>query len=245
MYVERTPSPQPDPVRNAQHAINNSNLAFSVDCVIFGYGEEGLKILLVECNLEPFIGKWSLLGDFVSHQEDLESAAYRVLKRYTGLKDIYLEQVATFGDTGRHPLGRVITSAYYALMKLHEFNIPVATDGLAVRWFPLQDVPSLAFDHGKMLASCHARLRKSLRERPIGFELLPRMFTLGQLRTLYEVVLGIELDKRNFRRKLSSLNLLVDTGITQSDVSHRPAKLYSFNHESYHEKISQGFKFEL
>lgn len=244
MYVERT-SAQHNPVQHAQHAITNSNLAFSVDCVIFGYGEEGLKILLVECNLEPFIGKWSLLGDFVSHTEDLQTAAYRVLKRYTGLEDIFLEQVATFGEKGRHPLGRVITTAYYALMKLQAYNNSVATDGLAVRWFPLHEIPPLAFDHGEILSSCHAKLQKSLRERPIGFELLPRMFTLSQLRTLYEVVLGISLDKRNFRRKLGSLNILVDTGINQSDVSHRPAKLYSFDYAAYQEKISYGFKFEL
>lgn len=234
-----------DSVRTTKAAIAKYQLAFSVDCVIFGYGEEGLKILLVQCNLPPYIGKWSLLGDFVRPEEGIDEAADRVLKHYTGLKDVYLEQVATFGKQNRHPLGRVITTAYYALMKLQEYHSNEVNGGLAVRWFPVDDVPDLAFDHADVLASCYARLQKRLRERPIGFELLPKEFTLGQLRTLYEVVLGITLDKRNFRRKLRSLNLLVDTGKMQQDVSHRPAKLYRFNYDLYRERISGGFQFEL
>lgn len=232
-------------VTSTLKAISENKLSFSVDCVIFGYGDAGLKILLLECNLPPYLDKWSLLGDFVKTNEDLQTAAYRVLQHYTGLEDIYLEQVATFGKKNRHPLGRVITTAYYSLMKLQDYNNNIATDGLQLKWFRIDSLPPLAFDHKNIIASCYRRLQKSLRERPIGFELLPKRFTLSQLQTLYEVVLNIELDKRNFRRKLRSLGLLVDTGTTQQDVSHRPAKLFSFDHARYQERISGGFQFEL
>jgi len=232
-------------VRSTLKAINENKLSFSVDCVIFGYGDEGLKILLLECNLPPYIGKWSLLGDFVRVNEDLHTAAYRVLQHYTKLENIYLEQVATFGVKDRHPLARVITTAYYSLMKLQDYSNNVFTGGLRLKWFPIDKLPAVAFDHREIISSCYARLQKSLRERPIGFELLPKRFTLSQLQTLYEVVLSIELDKRNFRRKLRSLGLLVDTGTTQKDVSHRPAKLFSFDHARYQKSITSGFQFEL
>ncbi|MDX1476553.1 MAG: NUDIX hydrolase [Saprospiraceae bacterium] len=232
-------------VESTLKAINDHKVSFSVDCVIFGYGDEGLKILLLECNLPPFIGSWSLLGDFVRHNEDIDTAAYRVLRHYTSLRDIYLEQVATFGETDRHPLARVITTAYYSLMKLSDYNNHVFTGGLRLKWFPIDALPRLAFDHQGIIDACYTRLQKSLRERPIGFELLPRRFTLSQLQTLYEVVLNIELDKRNFRRKLRSLGLLVDTGTTQKDVSHRPAKLFSFDYATYRRRRSGGFQFEL
>ncbi len=231
-------------IRATRSAMDQLRVAFTVDCVIFGYGEEKLKILLVECNLPPYIGKWSLLGDFMRDDENLDSAAHRVLIHYTRLESIHLEQVATYGAKGRHPLGRVITAAYYSLMKVQNFEDTIS-DGLHVQWFDIDELPGLAFDHAKILNSCHTRLQKRLRERPIGFKLLPEKFTLSQLRKLYEVVLGIELDKRNFRRKLRSLNLLIDTGTIQSDVAHRPAKLFSFNHDLYEQQMSEGLHFEL
>jgi hypothetical protein len=231
-------------IHATREAMNQLRVAFTVDCVIFGYGEEKLKILLVECNLPPYIGKWSLLGDFMRDDENLDHAAHRVLKHYTYLESIHLEQVATYGAKGRHPLGRVVTAAYYSLMKVQNFE-DMVSDGLRVQWFDIDELPRLAFDHGKILSSCHTRLQKRLRERPIGFGLLPQKFTLSQLRKLYEVVLGIELDKRNFRRKLKSLNLLINTETVQSDVAHRPATLFSFDHELYERQMSAGLHFEL
>jgi len=231
-------------IRATRAAMKKLRVAFTVDCVIFGYGEEKLKILLVECNLPPYIGKWSLLGDFMRDDENLDYAAHRVLKQYTHLDSIHLEQVGTYGAKGRHPLGRVVTAAYYSLMKVRNFE-DMVSDGLEVKWFDIDELPGLAFDHGKILASCYTRLQKRLRERPIGFGLLPQKFTLSQLRKLYEVVLGIELDKRNFRRKLKSLNLLINTETVQSDVAHRPATLYSFNHDRYEKQMSDGLRFEL
>ena len=234
-----------DTVRRTREALKKYRVSFSVDCVIFGYGEEKLNILLVECDLPPYEGTWSLLGDFLRDDEDLDSAANRVLDQYTHLDSIYLEQVGTYGKTGRHPLGRVVTTAYYSLMKARNFEDVYSDEGLRVKWFPIDELPDLAFDHADILTSCHDRLQKSLRERPIGFGLLPREFTLSQLRRLYEVVLGIELDKRNFRRKLKSLDLLEDTSKTQDDVAHRPAKLFRFNFDRYQREMSEGLHFEL
>ncbi len=231
--------------KSTLHAIEQNKLAFSVDCVIFGYSEEGLKILLLECSLPQYQGLWSLLGDFVPADEDIEVSAHRVLNHYTGLRNIYLEQVSTFGKPDRHPLGRVVTTAYYSLMKLEEYNGNQNYDGLSVKWFPVDNIPKMAFDHEEILDSCVRKMLESLREHPIGFELLPKQFTLTQLQTLYEVVLGIELDERNFRRKLRSLNLLVPTGNSQTDVSHRPANLYRFDYEEYQRKLSRGFNFEI
>ena len=234
-----------DAISSTREAMERYRVSFSVDCVIFGYGDDNLKILLVECNLPPFIGKWSLLGDFIRDDEDLDNAARRVLEHYTGLGHVYLEQVGTYGDQGRHPLGRVITTAYYSLMMIQNYRSQASTNGLTVRWFDVNDLPELAFDHSCIIRNCHARLQQSLRERPIGFELLPKEFTLSQLRRLYETVLGIELDKRNFRRKLRSLDLLEDTEMLQSDVAHRPAKLFRFNYEKYKAEMSEGLHFEL
>jgi len=231
-------------IQATREAIETLRVAFTVDCVIFGYDEEKLKILLVECILPPYIGKWSLLGDFIRGDENLDYAADRVLEQYTHLESIHLEQVATYGARGRHPLGRVVTAAYYSLMKVQNFEDTVS-EGLQVKWFDIDDLPGLAFDHDEILASCLTQLQKCMRERPIGFGLLPQKFTLSQLRKLYEVVLGIELDKRNFRRKLKSLNLLINTGTVQLDVAHRPAKLFSFNHDLYEKQMSAGLHFEL
>ena len=232
-------------VQSTMVAMDQCQVAFSVDCVILGYDQEGLKILLVECKLPPYEGMWSLLGDFVYPEEDIDAAAKRVLLRYTGLDEVYLEQVHTFGVLGRHPLGRVITTAYYSLIELSRYASNGTKNQLQVKWFPLDKLPCLAFDHQEILNTCHSQLQKSLRERPIGFELLPKQFTLSQLRTLYEVVLGIDLDKRNFRRKLRSLDLLVDTGVMQTEVSHRPAKLFTFDYDRYKRKRLEGIHFEI
>lgn len=245
MKVEEKSIHRDSAIASTLEAMTRNKLSFSVDCVIFGYGIEGLKILLLECSLPQYQGQWSLLGDFVSQDEDIDAAAHRVLNRYTGLENIYLEQVSTFGEPGRHPLGRVVTTAYYSLMKLEEYNGNQKYDGLIVKWFPVDDLPVMAFDHKDILDSCVRKMRESLREHPIGFELLPKQFTISQLQTLYEVVLCIDLDERNFRRKLRGLNLLVATGQTQRDVSHRPANLYRFDHAEYQRKLSKGFAFEI
>lgn len=222
-------------------------MAVSVDCVIFGYGEGKLKVLLLECAMDPFIGKYSLVGDLVKQDEDLSEAAQRILGARTGLKDVYLEQVKTFGAPDRHPLGRVVTVAYYSLVKIDQVKVELGKLERGSIWYELHDgLPDdMAFDHKLILHECHDRLKRQLREKPIGFSLLPKKFTLNQLQSLYEAVLDIELDKRNFRRKLKNIEVLVDLGETQQDVAHRPASLYSFDHQLYQQRVDAGFHFEL
>jgi len=219
--------------------------AVSVDCVIFGYDENHLRVLLLKSDMPPFEGKYSLLGDLVMPQENLDESAKRVLQQRTGLKDVFLEQVKTFSDVNRHPLGRVITTAYYSLVKLNDKLFKIEENNPNLKWKKLSTISDLAFDHNLILDTCIKQLRYRLREKPIGFVLLPKKFSLKQLQNLYEKVLDIELDKRNFRRKLKALDLLVDLNENQSDVNHRPAKLYTFDHKKYDHKRKKGFNFEL
>ena len=217
----------------------------SVDCVIFGYDEYELKVLLIECNMEPFIGRYSLLGDLLKPDEDIDDAPKRILLERTGMNDVFLEQVHAFGQLARHPIGRVITVAYYSLVQIDQVVVR-DVDQKNLCWVNIKDAVNLAFDHDLILKYCLSRLRQRLRERPIGFKLLPKKFTLKQLQGLYEVILDIELDKRNFRRKLKSLHLLKDLGENQENVAHRPARLYKFDFKSYNEiLIKEGLNFEV
>jgi len=219
--------------------------AVSVDCVIFGYDENHLRVLLLESDMPPFEGKYSLVGDLCHPHENLDESAKRVLFERTGLKDVFLEQVKTFSDIDRHPLGRVITTAYYSLVKLNENLFRIEKENPKLKWKKVSSITELAFDHNVIFDNCVKQLRYRLRDKPIGFKLLPKKFSLKQLQNLYEKVLDIELDKRNFRRKLKALDLLVDLNENQSDVNHRPAKLYSFDPEKYENKRKKGFNFEL
>lgn len=200
------------------------NIALSVDCVIFGYEDKQLKVLLIKSDLEEFKGMWSLLGDLVKPDEDLEDAPYRVLKDRTGLKDVYLEQVQTFGSLHRHPSGRVVTTAYYSLIDIKNHQ-PDLTDN-EVHWHAVKDVHKLAFDHKLILDTCLARLREQVMEHPIVFNLLQEKFSLRELQDLYEAILGFELDRRNFRKRITLKNWLVDLNEMEEDVPHRPGKLY-------------------
>lgn len=222
-------------------------VALSVDCVVFGYDEKDkeLKILLIKNEIPQFLGKWSLLGDIVRAGETLDDSANRVLEFRTGLKDVYLEEVQTFSEPDRHPLGRVITVAYYALIEIDEYELNVEKLDLEAKWFNIKEVEELAFDHNTILTTCQQRLQRRLREQPIGFTLLPHHFTLKQLQNLYETVLETEFDKRNFRRKLKGLDILLELEKTQKDVAHRPANLYSFNYEKYEKLRKKGKYFSL
>ncbi len=214
-------------------------LAVSVDCVIFGYDDEDLKVLVIESDMPKYKGMLSLPGYLVDPDTDLEEAAQIVLKDRTGLSDLYMEQVMAFGERDRHPLGRVITIAYYSLVEINKFQ-PPSDQKNKPQWLSLNQVNELAFDHKKILETCLQRLRLRLQEQPLGFNLLPDKFSLKQLQRLYESVLGIELDKRNFRRKLKSLDVLIDLGEFQKAVSNRPAKLYKFDLEKYNAKKKKG-----
>ncbi len=200
------------------------NIAVSVDCVIFGYDDKKLKVLLIKSDLREFEGLYSLLGDLLRPDEDLEDAPYRVLQDRTGLHDVYLEQVQTFGNIGRHPSGRVITTAYYSLVNTRSHKLQLTDNEL--HWHPVDDIQKLAFDHKLILETCLQRLREKILEYPVIFNLLPEKFSLRELQDLYEAILGTELDRRNFRKRITLKNWLVDLNEMEEDVPHRPGKLY-------------------
>ncbi len=212
--------------------------ALTVDCIIFGLDEsQQLKVLLIQRLKDPFKNKWALPGGFVDMEEDLRTAALRELEEETGVRDVFMEQLFTFGQPGRDPRGRVISVAYYALVNLAEHPIEAATDAKEAAWFNLQALPALAFDHQEILDMAINRIRAKVRYQPIGFELLPEQFTLGQLQKLYETILGVkELNKRNFRSKITKMGVLKEVGI-QAGVAHRPAKLYEFDQEKYQQLL--------
>jgi 8-oxo-dGTP diphosphatase len=219
--------------------------ALTVDCVVFGFDEGDLKVLLIKRDLEPFRNKWALPGGFVHEDESLDDAARRELVEETGIEKLYLEQLYTFGDVDRDPRGRVVSVAYYALAKLADHRVRAATDASAAAWFSVAEVSKLAFDHNRILETALARLKGKVRYQPIGFELLPVKFALSELQHLYEVILETQLDKRNFRKKILGTELLIELDEIQQDVAHRAARLYKFDHGKYRQLAKHGFNFEL
>jgi 8-oxo-dGTP diphosphatase len=219
--------------------------ALTVDCVVFGLDEAELEVLLVRRALEPFAGRWALPGGFVHVDESLDEAARRELQEETGLDRVFLEQLYTFGAIDRDPRERVVTVAYYALVKLSDHKVKAATDATDAAWFAISDLPELAFDHAEIFELALTRLRGKLRYQPIGFELLPKKFTLTQLQRMYEVILERALDKRNFRKKILAMDLLVELDEVQKDVAHRAARLYKFDDRRYKKLVKQGFSFEI
>jgi len=219
--------------------------ALTVDCVVFGFDEGELKLLLVERGLEPFKGRWALPGGFVRVDETLDNAARRELEEEAGLKNVFLEQLYSFGEVERDPRERVVSVAYYALVKLSEHEAKAATDAANANWFAVSKVPKLAFDHAEILATALARLKAKVRYQPIGFELLPPKFTLSQLQHLYEAILETKLDKRNFRKKVLSFGLLAPLKETFQAGRHRPAQLFRFDDKRYEQLRKKGFNFEL
>jgi 8-oxo-dGTP diphosphatase len=219
--------------------------ALAVDCVVFGLDEDDLKVMLIQRNLPPFEGEWALPGGFVRIDETVDEAARRELEEETGLRSVFLEQLYTFGAVDRDPRERVVSVAYYALVNLSEHPVKAATDARDAGWFGVHDVPSLAFDHADILEMALKRLRGKLRYQPIGFELLPRKFTLSQLQHLYELVLERELDRRNFRKRVLATDLLIETDEVQQDVAHRAARLYRFDEKKYRRLAKAGFSFEI
>ena len=227
------------------YAYQYPRAALTVDCVVFGFDEGELKVLLIQRGLEPFKGRWALPGGFVRVEETLDDAARRELEEEAGLKNVFLEQLYTFGKVDRDPRERVVSVAYYALVKLATHETKAATDAADAKWFPISKVPKLAFDHAEILATALARLKGKVRYEPIGFELLPPKFTLSQLQHLYEAVLECKLDKRNFRKKVLGFGLLIPLKETQMVGRHRPAQLFRFNTDKYEKLKQRGFNFEL
>ncbi len=217
----------------------------TTDCIIFGFDEGELKLLLIERGIEPFKGKWAFPGGFVQMDESTEDGARRELFEETGLKNVFIEQLYTFSDVDRDPRGRVITVSYFALVKLSDYKVKAGDDAKKAEWFPISKVPPLAFDHDRILRIAINRLRGKIRYQPIGFELLPKKFTMPELQTLYEIVLEVKLDRRNFRKKMLDTGLLIDEQETVSGVPHKGAKFYCFNHKKYQELSERGFNFEI
>jgi 8-oxo-dGTP diphosphatase len=209
-------------------------IGISVDCVIFGFDENELKVLLIKSDLKKFESKWSLLGDLVNNHEDLDQAAYRILKERTGMDDVYLEQVKAFGEVSRHPAARVVTIAYCSLINIQHHKLEILDNEL--HWHKVTSLCEMAFDHKRILDACHEWLQKRIQEHPLGFSLLPQKFSLRELQNLYEAILRVKLDRRNFRKKFFSMDLLEDTNELETEVPHRPGKLYRFSYEKYQKK---------
>lgn len=221
------------------HQINEeAKAAVSVDCVIFGYDENELKILSIDCNMPPYVGKKSLVGDLIQANENLDEAANRILSERAGIDGLYLEQVKTFGMPDRHPLGRVFSIAYFTIVPIDQHKLHKVLDRNP-QWVAISEIEDMAFDHAMILENCLATLRMRIHTFPLAFNILPEKFTVVQLQTVYEKILNKELDKRNFRRKLKKLPYIIDLEQTQSDVNHRPARLYSFNFEKYQRHLDK------
>jgi len=204
-------------------------IALSVDCVILGYDKKKLKVLVFESDFEEYANMLSLIGDLVQPEEDLEEAPYRILRERAGLHDVYMEQVYTFGTVERHPSGRVITTAYFSLVDIKTHKLPASETNL--HWHDVDDISRMAFDHKMILDNCLSRLREKVLEYPIVFNLLPEKFSLRELQDLYEAILGVELDRRNFRKRITLKNWLVDLNEMEEDVPHRPGKLYKLKNQ--------------
>lgn len=217
--------------------------AVTTDCVIFGFNGEQLQVLLIERGIEPYKGKWAFPGGFLKMDETAEEGALRELKEETGLETAYVQQFHTFSEPSRDPRERVITIAYYALVKIQE--VKGGDDAASARWFPLNDIPSLAFDHDYMLRMATQRLREEIHFQPIGFELLPEKFTIKELQSLYEAILGISFDRRNFAKKMLHLGILIELNETIWPTPKREAKLYKFNADKYEELKRKGFRLEF
>jgi len=218
----------------------------STDCVIFGFRKSSLQILLFKRARKPCKGMWALPGGFLKKGELIVDAAKRILKDTTGIGDIYLEEIGVFDQKDRFPSWRVFTIGYFALIRPENYHIiSSGTYSMEVKWFNICQLPELAWDHGHIVEVALSRLKARLMNKPIGFELLPRKFTLPQLQTLYEVILDKSLDKRNFRKKLLKMNLLKKLNERDENNVKRPANLYHFDKHIYEQLKENGFMFEM
>ena len=217
--------------------------AVTTDCVIFGFDGSELQVLLIERGIEPFKGKWAFPGGFLNMDETAGEGALRELKEETGLENAYIEQFNTYSDPGRDPRERVITIAHYALVRIQE--VKGGDDAAKAQWFPIDEVPQLACDHDKILRDAMRKLRERIHFEPIGFELLPEKFTMRDLQILYESILGVKFDRRNFAKKMMHYELLNQLDETVRPTAKRDALLYSFNKENYELFKKKGFQLEF
>jgi len=221
-----------------------NKVLLAVDCIIFGFDNEDLKVLLIQRDFEPERGKWSLMGGFLQKNETLDEAAARILYRLTGVHDIYMEQLYTFSDVDRDPVERTISTSYFAIINIENHNEELI-ENFNAKWFSLNKAPKLIFDHDEMLAKAVRRLRRRTSINPIGFELLPEKFTMRQLQKLYEAILDKELDKRNFINKINSMDILIKLKEKDMTSSTKGSYLYMFDQEKYDDKQVNNFYLKL
>mgnify|MGYP001259451173 CR=1 FL=1 len=217
----------------------------SIDCVIFGFENRGLEVLLIKRAVDPAAGEWALPGGFILKDENIDNAAERILFDTAGIKEIFMEQFYVFGDINRYPDRRVITIGYYALVSPDKYTLHAGIDTSEVKWFPYSQISELPFDHEEIINKALNKLRTRVRHQPIGFELLPQKFTIPKLQLLYESILNIKLDKRNFRKKLLKMNLLIKLEEKEKNNIRRAANLYKFDKKNYKKLINKGFNFDL
>ncbi|MGC1244428.1 MAG: NUDIX domain-containing protein [Chryseosolibacter sp.] len=219
--------------------------ALSIDCLIFGFRHGELDVLLIKHAEGISKGKWALPGGWIRYNEGIDQAAARLLTSLTGVSNIFLEQLGAFGEVDRYPGKRVITIAYYALINADNYALSAGFTASDAQWFKIHDLPRLPYDHNKILKTGFQHLQHTVRHEPIGFNLLPKKFTLHDIQKLYEAILETEMDKPNFRRKLLNMNLLVPCDEKQRDVSHRAANFYRFDKKIYKQLKESGFTFEV
>jgi 8-oxo-dGTP diphosphatase len=217
----------------------------SVDCVIFGFEEYKLKVLLIQHGRGPKKGQWALPGDYVEKQLPIGDMASKVLYRLTGLNNVLVQQLGAYGGIDRVDYRRVVTIAYFAFISPQNYSLVTGEGTSDVKWFDLKDIPSLIFDHNVIVQDAITRLKDKARTEPIGFELLPQKFTLTQLQRLYEAILGHVVDTRNFRKKVLKLHTLIDLGEVDDSAPHRAPALFSFDSDMYEELKRQGYYFEI
>ncbi len=221
-------------------------IRLAVDAVVFGYDpKDGISVLLIKRKYDPFQGKWAIPGGLVLENESLEKAVERELEEETGVKVDYLEQLYTFGEVNRDPRNRVVAVAYYGLVKKSDFHLYASTDAEDAKWFNWDELPPVAFDHAEILDTAIKRLRGKIRYEPIGFELLDDKFPFSDLHKLYQAILGVDLDRRNFKKKFLQLDLLTELDEKISEGKGRPGSLFRFNDERYFQMKKEGINFQI
>lgn len=216
----------------------------SVDSVIFGFEADELKVLLIKRKETPEKDKWALPGGFIRYSEDIDEAARRILEELTGV-NTFVKQLRAFGDVNRYPYGRVITIAYYAMIRPENFKLNLPDEATEVQWVNIYDMPALVFDHNNIIETALRSIRRRVRHEPIGFNLLPEQFPLLKIQRLYESILDTTFDKPNFRRKILKMGILEPLNKKQEGVAHRSAQLYKFNKTNYDEMVEKGYIFEM
>jgi len=223
---------------------HNDRFYVAVDCIIFGFHQSELKLLLIKRKFDPCKGEWSLMGGFLNKDESIDAAAERVLQDLTGLENVYMEQIGIFGELDRDPGERVLSAAYYALINIDDYDKKLAASHNAV-WVPITEIPDLIFDHNKMVRIAQKQLKRKAAVEPIGFNLLPELFTLPQLQSLYEAIFGDTLDKRNFRKKVLAMDVFEKTDEKDKSNSKRGAFYYRFDYDKYTQLVQNGLRFAL